>query len=194
MCNDPVVSLLATIASCSQLLSSVLQPLVAMLPSRCPYGLLATTLLLAYQGVLSWGGGEEYLIYGPHGDGSRPTLFSANREGILSSLGYLSLYLFSVEIGRWFFGQRCVFLPPCVCVCVPVYVKVYVQCVCMCDILYLQEHTQVPGNASDPAISCRCRAVDCNQSCTQPCASCVSEVCQWTLCFVDGEEVGRGRE
>ena len=67
---------------------------------------MATSLLFAYQGFLSWGGGEEYLLHGPLGDGSRPTVFSANREGILSSLGYLSLYLFSVEIGKWFFGQR----------------------------------------------------------------------------------------
>lgn len=48
----------------------------------------------------------EYIDGGPHGDGSRPTLFSANREGILSCAGYLAVYLASIELGQWLFRHR----------------------------------------------------------------------------------------
>jgi len=50
-------------------------------------------------------------MWGPHRDGSRPTLFSANREGVVSCVGYLAIYLGGVELGKWLFSGRWVHCP-----------------------------------------------------------------------------------
>ncbi len=42
----------------------------------------------------------DYIIYGPNGDFSRDNLISANREGIVSCLGFLAIYYLGVQIGR----------------------------------------------------------------------------------------------
>ena len=94
------------ITVCAQLLCSLLQPLLQAVPHVHLYGLLAVVLATAYQLCLSQVGVANYLDKGPHGDGSRPTLFSANREGIISCVGYLSIYLGSVELGQWMFKRR----------------------------------------------------------------------------------------
>jgi len=48
----------------------------------------------------------DYVINGSHGNGSRDTLIDANREGIVSSLGYIALYFLGMEIGRYIFKPR----------------------------------------------------------------------------------------
>lgn len=90
-----------------QLLCTTLHPLLHLPPPHWhPYGLTALLLAAAYQSFLSLAGGSDYLMWGPHGDGSRPTLISANREGLLSCVGYLAIYTGGVELGRWLFRER----------------------------------------------------------------------------------------
>ena len=64
---------------------------------------------------------------------------------------------------------------------------VMILSMCVCDSLNMQGYTQVASKHSGPAVVFRRHVVDCNLSCRQPCAGCVTEVCQWTLHFVDGE-------
>ena len=52
-------------------------------------------LILAYQAALSFGGLTEYIMTAP-----RVSYFSANKEGIFSSIGYFSLYLAAVRVGH----------------------------------------------------------------------------------------------
>ncbi len=90
----------------TQLLCSLLQPLLHSVPWLHLYGVLSLVIAIAYQLCLSWMGLTEYMDKGPDGDGSRATLFSANREGIISCAGYLAIYLGSIELGQWLFRPR----------------------------------------------------------------------------------------
>ena len=83
-----------------QLLTSILAPVPLMLPSFLRYASFGTFLISVHQLFLTKFGVMEYIIYGPNGDFTRNTLFSANREGICSIIGYLALYYFGTEIGR----------------------------------------------------------------------------------------------
>lgn len=62
-------------------------------------------LLLLYQAFLSRGG-AEYMLTAP-----RTNLFSANREGILSSLGFLGIHWLSVAVGSSIRARSGVGLP-----------------------------------------------------------------------------------
>eukprot|EP00850_Spirogloea_muscicola_P009538 SM000053S17495 [mRNA] locus=s53:585978:591223:- [translate_table: standard] len=59
----------------------------------------AVTVLLGYQTALSGFGWSEYLNSAKRG----PGLLSLNKEGIASCLGYLALFLASVQVGRHIF-------------------------------------------------------------------------------------------
>ncbi|GLE07840.1 hypothetical protein PINS_up019249 [Pythium insidiosum] len=61
--------------------------------------LIAALLAIGYQVYLTHDGGEEFILYAP-----RDTLFSQNREGILSLFGYTALYIASVALGRMLFS------------------------------------------------------------------------------------------
>lgn len=65
--------------------------------------MVAATL---YQFLLQQYGLESYVLLGPDGDGSRVGLISANREGIVSCVGYLAIYTGWVQIGKWLFKPR----------------------------------------------------------------------------------------
>eukprot|EP00117_Sycon_ciliatum_P028892 scpid78620/ scgid5557/ Phosphatidylinositol-glycan biosynthesis class W protein len=66
-------------------------------------GLLGIT----YQVLLENAGWSEFIQHSWAGDGARGDWISANREGLLSSLGYFSLYSLSVQLGRCLWsGQR----------------------------------------------------------------------------------------
>ena len=87
------------VLSTFQLLVALFRPFLSW-PSP-----LVTALLIgvSYQFLLSGAGLRDYLVFGPNGDYSRPTLFSANREGIISCLGYLSLYYGGMQMGKFLF-------------------------------------------------------------------------------------------
>ena len=105
-----------------QVAASLLDPLITLIPSQQSYALASLFIIGVYQLSLSYLGLSHYLIHGAEGGGSRSGLLDANREGIVSCLGYVALYLGSVQLGRFIFKSRLV----CVwCVCV------YVRMCCM---------------------------------------------------------------
>ena len=77
---------LAAVALLSGALSSRIHPRSAAVAGMA--------LLLGYQAVLSGSSLTDYLMHAP-----RSNLFAANKEGILSSVGYFALYLVAVRIG-----------------------------------------------------------------------------------------------
>ncbi len=88
-----------------QMLCTALHPLVLLIP-RWPYALLSLTLALTHEGFLSLGGGRELVLWGPDADGSRAGFLAANREGIVSCLGYLVMYTGGIQVGRWLLRSR----------------------------------------------------------------------------------------
>ncbi|KAL8590375.1 hypothetical protein ACOMHN_011589 [Nucella lapillus] len=87
-----VVKLLSTVALC-------------LCPVRLSC-LLAVTIISLYQYALSSKGLASYVLHGADGKGGRHGLLDANREGILSSFGYLSIYLIGVQIGSLLFSKK----------------------------------------------------------------------------------------
>jgi len=77
---------------------------MACLP--CGFGVVAVALTALYQFLLQQAGLEEFVLLGPNGDGSRIGLLSANREGVVSCVGYFIIYVGWIEIGRWLFKPR----------------------------------------------------------------------------------------
>lgn len=67
--------------------------------------IIGLMLGLIYQRSLV-NGLEEFVVNGSEGDGSRSNFIDANREGIASSLGYLSLYLIGISIGKIIFHKK----------------------------------------------------------------------------------------
>lgn len=85
-----------SLASVSLLSSS----LNTLSPSSSSFkGVLGILILTGYQMALSRGGWSDYLMKGERGR----DLLSANKEGLGSSIGYFSLYLISLEIGKFIF-------------------------------------------------------------------------------------------
>ena len=70
------------------------------------YAIVAITMALFYQTLIQWGGLDSYVLLGPHGNGSRIGLISANREGLISCPGYFVIYAGWMQIGMWLFQPR----------------------------------------------------------------------------------------
>lgn len=70
------------------------------------YGVVAVVVATLYQLLLQWGGLESYVMLGPNGDGSRVGVVSANREGIISCVGYLAIYTGWIQLGKWLLRPR----------------------------------------------------------------------------------------
>jgi phosphatidylinositol glycan class W len=82
---------------------AVVTTIMHLLPVRQRHALpAAAALALLHQAALSLGA-RDYILHAPRTSG----FFSANREGIIGSLGYISIYLSSVAV-----GARCFSLPP----------------------------------------------------------------------------------
>ncbi|KAI9594632.1 GWT1-domain-containing protein [Syncephalis fuscata] len=62
--------------------------------TRSP-GLVAIAIATGYQFALTYWGGEEYILNAP-----RDNLVSMNREGLFSIAGYLSIFLFAMDVGQ----------------------------------------------------------------------------------------------
>ncbi|XP_061182182.1 phosphatidylinositol-glycan biosynthesis class W protein-like [Saccostrea echinata] len=66
----------------------------------------AVFVILIYQLFLTKFGMTEYLDLGADGKGGRQGWFDSNREGIVSCVGYLSLYFLAVELGKHIFNKE----------------------------------------------------------------------------------------
>lgn len=49
---------------------------------------------------------EHYVLHGSDGNGSRDGIIDANREGMISCLGYLAIYFVGVQLGQYIFKPR----------------------------------------------------------------------------------------
>ena len=89
-----------------QVAASLLEPLVTLIPCQQSYALISILVIAAYQFSLSSLGLTDYLVHGAGVGGARSGLLDANREGVVSCVGYVALYLGSVQIGRFTFKSR----------------------------------------------------------------------------------------
>ena len=80
--------------------------LIRLIPGHMLYGISGVLIALLYQYLLSCAGLRAFILYGSHGNGSRRGFMDANREGLCSCVGYLALYLISVQLGRFLFYKR----------------------------------------------------------------------------------------
>ena len=69
-------------------------------------GLLSLAIALGYQHLLSNHGLGEFVLEGSDGFGSREGLLNANREGLVSCVGYVAIYFAGVWAGRFLLKQR----------------------------------------------------------------------------------------
>jgi len=76
-----------------------LQYLLPWCRSQLGYFLLSVLLMTSYQFMLSKGNVQHIFQHGFHGDDSRSNFLDANREGLLSSYGFLSVYFFGMFLG-----------------------------------------------------------------------------------------------
>ena len=58
------------------------------------------------QHSLTYDGLKDYIIKGSDGKGGRIDLLDANREGLYSCLGFFSLYIMGVQLGKVVMRQR----------------------------------------------------------------------------------------
>ncbi|NXO30118.1 PIGW protein, partial [Cisticola juncidis] len=68
--------------------------------------LVAVALAVLYQLLLSTTSLKAFILHGSDGRDSRLGFLDANREGLLSLVGYLAIYLASVQVGLWLQGRR----------------------------------------------------------------------------------------
>ncbi len=68
--------------------------------------LICVAVASGYQYLLSNKNVTQFIMYGSDGQGTREGLFNANREGIISCLGYLAIYFAGVQLGSYVFQAR----------------------------------------------------------------------------------------
>lgn len=59
-----------------------------------------------FQHSLTYDGLKDYIIKGADGKGGRVDLIDANREGLYSCLGFLSIYIMGVQLGKIVMRKR----------------------------------------------------------------------------------------
>lgn len=69
--------------------------------SRIRVGIVAFVLLIVHQYLLTYQGLTDFIL-----NDDREGLFAANKEGIISIFGYLSLHLLFVEIAKFALKKR----------------------------------------------------------------------------------------
>ncbi|NWV72111.1 PIGW protein, partial [Malurus elegans] len=79
--------------------------LLAIFPKHKAW-LVALALAVFYQLILSTTSLKMFILHGSDGRDSRLGFLDANREGLLSLVGYLAIYLASVQVGQWLLQRR----------------------------------------------------------------------------------------
>ncbi|NXS25185.1 PIGW protein, partial [Mystacornis crossleyi] len=79
--------------------------LLAVFPKHKAW-LVGLALAVLYQLLLSTTSLKVFVLHGSDGRDSRLGFLDANREGLLSLLGYLAIYLASVQVGLWLLQRR----------------------------------------------------------------------------------------
>lgn len=72
-----------------------------VIPSKYS-GIAAIVITFLYEVVLIYGGGTEFIV----SDRPRTNFISMNKEGLFSVIGYFSIFLFGLQIGRYLLGEK----------------------------------------------------------------------------------------
>ena len=79
----------------------------AVVPPRLT-GLLGLAVACGYQYMLIGPPAlEGFVLHGYDGNDTRQGFLNANREGLFSCCGYLSIYFIGVQLGAYIFKPRC---------------------------------------------------------------------------------------
>ncbi|XP_007946120.1 phosphatidylinositol-glycan biosynthesis class W protein [Orycteropus afer afer] len=68
--------------------------------------IVAISIAVLYQLALDFTQLKRLILYGTDGSGTRVGLLNANREGIISILGYLAIYMAGVQTGSYLLNKR----------------------------------------------------------------------------------------
>lgn len=68
--------------------------------------IVAISITVLYQLALDFTPLKTFILYGTDGSGTRVGLLNANREGILSSVGYVAIHMAGVQTGSYVFRKR----------------------------------------------------------------------------------------
>ncbi|XP_077021163.1 glucosaminyl-phosphatidylinositol-acyltransferase PIGW [Tamandua tetradactyla] len=68
--------------------------------------ILAISITVSYQLALHFTPLKKLILYGTDGSGARVGLLNANREGIISTLGYVAIHMAGVQTGSYVFKKR----------------------------------------------------------------------------------------
>ncbi|XP_061460801.1 phosphatidylinositol-glycan biosynthesis class W protein [Rhineura floridana] len=68
--------------------------------------IIAVTLAVVYEFFLDVTPLKKFILHGSDGQDSRAGFFNANREGIFSVIGYLAIYMASVQVGLYLLKRR----------------------------------------------------------------------------------------
>ncbi|NWX15014.1 PIGW protein, partial [Aegotheles bennettii] len=79
--------------------------LLAVFPKNKSW-LVAVSLAVLYQLTLSTTSLRSFVLHGSDGSDTRVGFLNANREGLVSLLGYLAIYMASVQVGLWLLERR----------------------------------------------------------------------------------------
>ncbi|XP_075709640.1 glucosaminyl-phosphatidylinositol-acyltransferase PIGW [Rhinoderma darwinii] len=67
---------------------------------------VATVIIFSYQIFLETTNLKTFILYGSDNKGTRLGFLNANREGIVSIIGYVGIYMFGVQIGSYLLQKR----------------------------------------------------------------------------------------
>ncbi|XP_072603755.1 phosphatidylinositol-glycan biosynthesis class W protein isoform X2 [Vulpes vulpes] len=68
--------------------------------------IVAISIIVLYQLALDFTPLKRLILYGTDGSGTRIGLLNANREGIISTLGYVAIHMAGVQTGSYMFKKR----------------------------------------------------------------------------------------
>nr|XP_056721335.1 phosphatidylinositol-glycan biosynthesis class W protein [Euleptes europaea] len=79
--------------------------LLTLFPVRKAW-IVATTLAVIYECFLTFTPLKLFILHGSDEQGSRDGFLNANREGVFSVIGYLAIYMASVQVGLYLLKKR----------------------------------------------------------------------------------------
>ncbi|XP_054857293.1 phosphatidylinositol-glycan biosynthesis class W protein [Eublepharis macularius] len=79
--------------------------LLSLFPVRKAW-IVATTLAVVYECFLAFTPLKMFILHGSDGRGSRAGFLDANREGVFSVIGYLAIYMASVQVGLYLLKKK----------------------------------------------------------------------------------------
>ncbi|XP_060115064.1 phosphatidylinositol-glycan biosynthesis class W protein [Heteronotia binoei] len=79
--------------------------LLTLFPVRKAW-LIAVMLAVVYECFLTFTPLKAFILHGSDGQGSRAGFLNANREGVFSVIGYLAIYMASVQVGLYLIKKR----------------------------------------------------------------------------------------